>query len=894
MDQEKKIIKKLGLDLGTNSIGWCILDFNEKENRYNLVDLGVRLWKKSGEKAERRQHRMARRQRKHLKSRLRKLEKFLNDAKLSIIEKKQRGLCSLFKLRVKALDQPLSPEELREILFHIAKNRGFKGSELEIEKQEKEQKGFKKILTETEENVKKTARSYSEWLIKTNQPKLRLRGDADKKPQHYPTRKLIKEEFNAIRSTQEPITSFLDWDKLEDILFFQRGLSIPYIGKCSIYSNEERLAKDDPLAIEYVMLENLSHITLSSKSIPEFRGLTKEEIHEAKESLKDQKEMTVNSLLKHLQLQKDYTIKRKDEIKEKAKITGLKARPSGYLNLSKKAIKEILERFETSNHRIGEIIADLRKETIKETPISDHLKYYGEVMSDVPNFYIIPPCRCANSNECLHKVGKDERKWGITPNGIHHAAFNQIRQLINAIIKKHGKIDEIIIELIRSDWEPEKADQIRKKNEKLNEEIKKRLEAGGKPVTKETMTKGQLFMELEKESINTCCPYCDQRFGWESVFSSDIQIEHVIPYSKTKSNNFSYLLLAHRSCNDKKGNKTPYEAFGQQEIYDQMIQRTPESKRWMFASNALEKFTELTDGWLPNSLVNTSTIAKHARKYLSSITNKVYATRGSLTADLRRHFKLKKNRQENHEHHAIDAFCVALISPKILQKISRYSWAESKFEDVLFNNEQELIHQLKEKKIVISRKINHALQGAIVEQTAYGIYPNTPNEYYRAKAPTAKKSGKAYESVDINSAQMVEIDGKGYKSAQYAYADLWQNIENPTEIIWEFKTLRDALDIQSGKKTYCQPSNQKGKWRKLLRLRKGDYLENSKKELFFVAQFNPSSNRILIADPKEINSQRKEAKKRWCVGKSFFKDKWHLAHVDILGNIKVTPPRWCV
>lgn len=60
--------KKLGLDLGKSSIGWCLLSYNE-EQKYEIIDMGVRLFK-PGDKAERRRSRAARIQRRRRKLRL--------------------------------------------------------------------------------------------------------------------------------------------------------------------------------------------------------------------------------------------------------------------------------------------------------------------------------------------------------------------------------------------------------------------------------------------------------------------------------------------------------------------------------------------------------------------------------------------------------------------------------------------------------------------------------------------------------------------------------------------------------------------------------------------------------------------------------------------------------
>lgn len=530
------------------------------------------------------------------------------------------------------------------------------------------------------------------------------------------------------------------------------------------------------------------------------------------------------------------------------------------------------------------------------------MEYYGKSLKTVPNFYIAPVCRCDNQTVCPHSISNEEREFGRTPNGVHHVAFNQLRDLINAVKSRHGSIDEISVELVRDEWEPPKIQRIRDRNKKRNEEVVRRLDEKGLPLTQANKIRGKLFIEMEQEGRGcVCCIFCGKGFGHETIFSPEIQIEHLLPYSQTKSNNLRYLALICTPCNAKKGGRSPFEAFGNSPEYDAMVQRAPRSKQWMFEPNAMERHKEWTEGFLPRSLTDTSMIAKHSRRYLQSLTGNVWATRGGITADLRRHLGLTKDRKKDCRHHALDAFVIALVSPGLLHRLPRYEWEKERFAGPLFQEENQLAEQVQEKiqKMTVSHRMNHSLQGAILDATAYGVYRDEPR--YRGWSPSAKKNQKREERLSgLENMEEIGTDSgtspqgavlgvKAYESKEYAYADVWQNLENEKTCVFTFTTLRSALQIKRGKKPFCQPPGG-GRWRKLFRLHKGDYLQNEEGRIFRVQKFNPSGERVFFANPC-VPDAKAAPDQMSCRASAIIKCGWRPVHVDILGRIKSRLPK---
>jgi len=181
--------KILGLDLGTNSIGWALVEQNFEEKQGEILGMGSRIIPMGAElskfevgqaqtkNANRRIARGIRKQNKRYKQRRNKLiyilqqlgmlsaqirlsEPFDNPLRLDKIsilpiekEQKQYSALDLLELRVKSLSEPVSLEELGRIIYLFNQLRGYAGGGNEPEKEEVNEE-------EAEKNEKKGKESY--------------------------------------------------------------------------------------------------------------------------------------------------------------------------------------------------------------------------------------------------------------------------------------------------------------------------------------------------------------------------------------------------------------------------------------------------------------------------------------------------------------------------------------------------------------------------------------------------------------------------------------------------------------------------------------------------------------------------------------------------------------
>ncbi|MDO9101785.1 MAG: type II CRISPR RNA-guided endonuclease Cas9 [Candidatus Nitrotoga sp.] len=244
-----------------------------------------------------------------------------------------------------------------------------------------------------------------------------------------------------------------------------------------------------------------------------------------------------------------------------------------------------------------------------------------------------------------------------TGNAVVDGSLRQIRWTVNKMIAELGAPpDEIVVEMAR-----EMSLGISRRNERESEntkqqkarrEAEKEIRTHGKAPTPPNIRRYLLWAEQEK----SFCPYCNKTISLAEVLSADTEFEHILPKKLTQVGlKRSEIVLAHYNCNQAKGDRTPWEAWGDGQ----------DNVRWQSVEAAAEKFDAkknfrkakllrlkdyerevLTDesinGFADSQFHHTSWIAKEATQWLECLCpNKVSVSRGELTSTLRRSWKLE-------------------------------------------------------------------------------------------------------------------------------------------------------------------------------------------------------------------------------------------------------------
>jgi CRISPR-associated endonuclease Csn1 len=280
------------------------------------------------------------------------------------------------------------------------------------------------------------------------------------------------------------------------------------------------------------------------------------------------------------------------------------------------------------------------------------------------------------------------------------------------------------------------------KNKQANEQAKKILQDEFKiqNPTRDDIQKYNMWLECK-----TICPYTGVEISRAMLFSSKVEVEHILPYSRTLDDSYMNKTLCIAEENRIKHNKTPHEAYhASTERYEGILQRVkilPWPKRKKFEQKEVD-----TDKFMERQLNDTRYICTEVKKYLQRLGVSVEVSKGEATAALRHRWNLnrilarggiiEKNR-EDHRHHAVDALVIALTSRALFQKLSRLSaqsgaslsergfhldkpW-QSFYEDT----------DKKVKSILVSHTPSRKISGALHEDTAYGYSEHEKCFVYR-------------------------------------------------------------------------------------------------------------------------------------------------------------------
>lgn len=267
-------------------------------------------------------------------------------------------------------------------------------------------------------------------------------------------------------------------------------------------------------------------------------------------------------------------------------------------------------------------------------------------------------------------------------------ALFEIRKLVNEIIDNFGRPDEIKVELARDlKISKTKRNEIRREQNRLqreNDRVKAELDHIGQRPTHVNILKYKLW-----EECNRTCPYTGRNIEVNQLFSGEVQIEHIFPWSRSLNDSFMNKTLCFADENRAKGDLTPYEFYGKQgdlKWNDIKLQALSCFKNKANYPNAYNKFKQFVkqkhdSDFITRQLNDTRYISKEAKNYLTKICDNVMVAPGQMTSNLRHHWGLNtilnkeddsKNR-EDHRHHAIDALVMACSTRSHLQELSKWN-----------------------------------------------------------------------------------------------------------------------------------------------------------------------------------------------------------------------------
>ncbi|MFT3859223.1 MAG: hypothetical protein QM742_17545 [Aquabacterium sp.] len=316
-----KMRYRLALDIGSTSIGWAMIRLKDDASPCAIIRMGVRIFPdgrnpKDGSSlavTRRNARQMRRRRDRLLKRKQRMLDALIRLGFFPADAAARKALVTLdpYSLRAKGLREALTGPEFARALFHINQRRGFL-SNRKTDKKDNDSGALKKAISELRRTLEEErCITLGEWLAKRHAARqsvrARLRGKTqkDKAYDFYADRAMIKDEFDAIWSTQQRLnpTLFTDAarDELLDILLHQRNLKPVKPGRCTLLPEEERAPLAMPSTQRFRIYQEVNNLRILTPQLTE-QPLMREQRDKLIDLLERRSEVRFTAMLKELKL----------------------------------------------------------------------------------------------------------------------------------------------------------------------------------------------------------------------------------------------------------------------------------------------------------------------------------------------------------------------------------------------------------------------------------------------------------------------------------------------------------------------------------------------------------------------------------------------------------------
>ncbi len=684
----------LGLDLGSNSIGWALIDEEEE----SIVAAGVRVFpegvdrdQKGGEKSKSQTRRVARGMRRQLARRARRRRELRALLTANALLPSDSGdldnVLSLdpYALRSRALDDQLEPFEIGRILLHLNQHRGFLSNRKADRGQDKERKGMLAQIGELATNIETSeSRTLGEYLAKINETlEHTASGEHDRIRNRHTRRDMYQMEFEAIWSAQHKYYPALLTDELKlslnnphgddkwihkGLIFGQRRMYWPksVIGRCELEGKEKRSHRADRAAQQFRMLQEVNNLRLLDGVTGDERQLSNEERTTLLSYLSEAKQRTFDQIRKKLGFHNavHFNLEGPERNKLKGNETdaALKAKKilgkrwEGFTPQVKDDIVTVLIEEEHEDEGLRRLVEDCGLDHDEaERALTVNLPDGRMNFSRKAILNLLPHLERGlalmgddESNSALHAAGylrPDQREVGQReflpvppdlPNPIVRQAIVEVRKVVNAVLREYGKPARIHVELAREakqSFDQRKETRFENaKRGKLRDDARSRIDEYRSDIkpTRRTVDRYLLWQEQEEY-----CVYCARKISLAQLFDGDTDIDHILPRWRSLDDSLANKVICHRVCNSEKGDRTPREWLedSDPERYAKVLsvaEKLPYNKQRRFQQKDIR-----LDDFVDRQLRDTAYISRSVSQYLRCLGVGVVCTRGQMTANLR-------------------------------------------------------------------------------------------------------------------------------------------------------------------------------------------------------------------------------------------------------------------
>ncbi len=299
-------------------------------------------------------------------------------------------------------------------------------------------------------------------------------------------------------------------------------------------------------------------------------------------------------------------------------------------------------------------------------------------------------------------------------------------------------------------------------------------------------------MELHDEQGGRCI-YCNKPLEYTRLINEDhyAEIDHALPLSRTCDDSQSNKVLVCKQCNQEKRNRTPFEWANDGGVdWDSFSLRITRNKK--LGQRKRQKLlcrdlsAEASNGFINRNLNDTRYASRAAKLFIEDHLafpedghkQHVFAVAGSCTAILRHAWGIRKSREENSVHHAVDA---AVIAACTQQNVIAIANASEKKAYTPKDRRKELFRATEpwsgfsdeiaawEARIVPTHMIDHKVGGRVFEDTVYAYQGiREDGQVGLLKGGTGGK-----EHLKAHSNFVIRDDGSALIVDELAFINLW-------------------------------------------------------------------------------------------------------------------------
>ncbi|MBP3195201.1 MAG: type II CRISPR RNA-guided endonuclease Cas9 [Cardiobacteriaceae bacterium] len=501
-------------------------------------------------------------------------------------------------------------------------------------------------------------------------------------------------------------------------------------GKCSVYPSEYRAPKATYTGERFVWISKLNNLKINNKPLTEEQRLA------LKELPFEQSKLTFTQVRKKLGLADNATFNlcRYVYDKDKTPAENLKKSEDAtlfeakFFHAIKKEYKDLKTEWEALKNnpakldKIGEVLSfykedDDRKKELRNfsdaeidvilnlnfdkslnlslkcireiLPLMEQGKRYDEACIEVYGSHY-GRSKDKNANNRLPKIDK---KDSDTPNNpVVYRSITQARKIINAIIGYYGQPFRVHIEMGRDLGKSRKERNDIEKRQKENQAERERASNDFEELFHFKPKGKDILLKRLYDNQHGKCLYSGKVIDISRIFEKGyVEIDHAIPFSRCWDDSQNNKVLVLGAENQNKGNKTPFEWFGDDEQRWREFEARVNACRFSLKKkqNILRKeldekefiernindtryATRFLKNYIENNLAFSGSTKWTDKKGDEHDVKKVFAPQGQITSMLRNSWGFNKVREDNDRHHALDAIVVACTTESMQQKLTRW------------------------------------------------------------------------------------------------------------------------------------------------------------------------------------------------------------------------------